>query len=163
MVASCSPPSLPPPSVPQVEHTFYAPGTATEVYAQVARGALRCWFGADGVLRETYIFHADAEPAAKGGGAEIVIHERQADRRDVRGPRAFRIAFVNVADGVRIGVTNLKMPPDVAGPMTAETELWARGGFECRLRPQPRREGAGAQARSDRQTGGRPREAGAPR
>src|SRR5262245_64230864 len=75
------------------ETTTVAPGTPTEVYALVAGGALRCWFGAGGPLKATHVFHAEAAPPAQGGAAEIVLHERDPAMRDQRGPRVFRVSF----------------------------------------------------------------------
>ncbi len=44
-----------------------------------------------GPLLQSHIFHADAEPAAKGGEVEIVLHERDVTLRDQRGVRAYRV------------------------------------------------------------------------
>ncbi len=117
-----------------LETTVIAQGTATEVYALVARGALRCWFGADGPLKATHIFNADAASPAQGGAAEIVVHERDAALRDPRGNRAFRVSFTGEVTGVRVGITPIKVPDALAQPMVRDVETWARGGEGCQAR-----------------------------
>ena len=71
------------------ETTTIAAGTPTEVYALVAGGALRCWLGADGPLKATHVFHAEAAPPAEGGAAEIVLHERDPCLPGPAGPSRF--------------------------------------------------------------------------
>jgi len=152
--ASSNPPALPSGSPPletgaaapsatalaQIETTIMAPGTATEVYAQVARGALRCWFGPDGPLKATHIFNAEAASPAQGAAAEIVLHERDASLRDPRGHRAFRVSFTGEVTGVRVGIMPIKVPDGLAQPMVRDVETWARGGAGCQAgalgRPQ---------------------------
>jgi hypothetical protein len=112
------------------------PGSPTDAYAQVARGVLRCWFGADGPLKATHVFHAEAEPPAQGGAAEIVVHERDEEQRDKRGPRAFRVHFSTEQAAVRVAVTAPKMEKQLAEVMTRDVEAWAKGGSDCGLRRQ---------------------------
>jgi hypothetical protein len=108
-------------------------GTPTQVYALVARGALACWFGPGGPLKASHVFRAAAEPPAKGGTAEIVIHERDRSFRDQRGVQAYRIAFASEIGGVRVGTTALKFEPARAQAMAKDVEIWAKGGSSCRL------------------------------
>ena len=117
-----------------VELTSIVPGTPTDIYAQVARGALRCWFGADGPLRPTHVFHAEAEPPAKGGSAEMVLHERDDAQRDKRGARALRVLFSSEAAGVRVTVAIPKMERQLADVMGRDVAGWAKGGEDCELR-----------------------------
>jgi hypothetical protein len=109
-------------------------GTPTGVYTVVARGVLGCWFGADGPLKATHVFHADAAPPATGGAAEIALHERDVTYRDQRGVRAYRIAFSTEATGVRVGSSALKMEAQLAQIMAKDVEVWAKGGAGCLLR-----------------------------
>jgi hypothetical protein len=106
----------------------------TEAYAMVARAMLTCWFGADGPLRASHVFHAEAASPAQGGSAEIVIHERDLAQGDYRGPRALRVAFVSMAGGANISVTVIKAPPGLASLMLRDVENWARGGSDCQMR-----------------------------
>ena len=149
---SASLPTLPPPQ-PQskadgsnmsqlpIETAVIAKGTPTEVYSLVARGALGCWFGADGPLKSSHVFQAEADPPAKGGAAEIVIHERDESLRDKRGPRAVRVAFTATSTGARVGITMIKMESHLADLMTKDIQSWAGGGRSCQARslapPQP--------------------------
>ena len=116
-------------------------GTPTEVYALVARGVLGCWFGAGGPLKASHVFQAEAEPPAKGGAAEIVIHERDTAFQDRRGPRAYRVSFAAEMTGVRVGMMALKFEAALAQAMARDVQNWARGGTGCQLRavlPPPR-------------------------
>jgi hypothetical protein len=116
------------------ETSAIVPGNPTQVYTQVARGALGCWFGAGGPLKASHVFRAEAEPPAKGGSAEIVIHERDTSFRDQRGVKAYRIAFATEVMGVRIGMTALKFEAKRAQAMAKDVEAWAKGGSSCQLR-----------------------------
>jgi hypothetical protein len=143
----------PPPSGTAIlEMATMAQGSPTEVYSLVARGALRCWFGADGPLKTTHIFHADAKPPAQGGAAEIVLHERDGDQR---GARAFRVAFSGEGS-VRVDTSSLKIPLPMAELMARDVEVWAKGGSGCLVRPEapaapsppaPKKRAAGAPQR----------------
>ena len=138
-------PTLPPPqpapqadnaehSQPPTERVSIVPGSPTDVYALVARGALRCWFGADGPLKPTHVFHAEAESPAKGGAAEMVLHERDETLRDKRGARAFRVSFAGEPAGVRVAVAIPKMDQQLALLMVKDVEAWTKGGTDCELR-----------------------------
>ena len=112
-----------------------AKSTPTEAYEVVARGALGCWFGADGPLKPTHVFHAEADPPASGGAAEIVLHERDPAFRDQRGPRAFRVTFANAPPGgAQVGIANIKMVTALGDAMTKDVETWAAGGKGCEVR-----------------------------
>ena len=117
-----------------LETAVIVSGTPTSVYAQVARGALQCWFGADGPLKPTHVFEAEAEPPAKGGAAEIVLYERDETLRDKRGARALRVVIASSSSSVRVGTTVIRMNPQMAQDVTKDVEAWARGGSSCQLR-----------------------------
>jgi len=134
------PPSQPAPqtgslSVPSgpYETAVMVSGTPTEVYSLVARGALGCWFGAHGPLKGSHVFQAEADPPAKGGAAEIMVHERDVSLRDQRGTRAYRISFASEATRVRVGMTALKFELARARLMAKDVEVWAKGGAGCNL------------------------------
>ena len=169
VAAACSNASLltlppPPPGQPKaevaansqapLETAVIVPGTPTGVYALVARGALGCWFGADGPLKPSHVFEAEAEPPAKGGAAEIVLYERDETLRDKRGARALRVAIASSSTSVRVGTTVIRMDPQTAQHMTKDVEVWARGGSGCQLRahmqppPAPVQEAAKAKSSS---------------
>jgi hypothetical protein len=124
------------------ETSTLADGTPTGIFAEVARGVLSCWFAADGPLKASHVYRAEAQPPAKGGDAEIVIHERDASVRDLRGPRAYRISFTAELSSVRVTMTALKFEPKLAQAMAKDVEGWSKGGESCQLRtlvppPQP--------------------------
>lgn len=111
-------------------------GAPTDVYALVARGALKCWFGADGPLRPTHVFHAEAESPTKGGAAEMVLHDRDESVRDKRGARAFRVSFSSAPAGARVAVSVPRMEEQLARLMARDVFAWARGGTDCEVRKQ---------------------------
>jgi len=133
--ASTANPSAPLGSGPEpVAKTVMAAGTPTEVYELVASGALGCWFGVGGPLKDTHVFRAEAKPPADGGAAEIVLYERDDTFSDRRGPRAFRVALTHAPGGAQVSIANIKMPAASAEAMFKDTETWATGGKGCDLR-----------------------------
>jgi hypothetical protein len=117
-----------------LEASALVSGTPTGVFAEVARGALGCWFAADGPLKATHVYRAEAQPPAKGGDAEILIYERDASTRDLRGSRAYRVAFTTEISSVRVTMTALKLNPKLAEAMAKDVESWAKGRESCQLR-----------------------------
>lgn len=115
---------LPDPALPVV-------GTPTEVYTRVARGALNCWFGVRGPLKGRYIYHADAESPARGGKAEIAVHELDRESKDPRGGRALKIFIVPEGDGTKVSYENQKLPPDLAEAMRKDVDRWAADRMGC--------------------------------
>jgi len=127
------------PQPPPSDHTAYersiiVPGTPTDIYALVARGALGCWFAASGPLKSTHVFRADAAPPSQGGQAEIVVHERDASMRDQRGARAFQVKLQSEAGRVRVDMIVLRLAPRLAEPMLLDVEAWSRGDASCQAR-----------------------------
>jgi hypothetical protein len=116
------------------ERAIIVPGTPTDVYALVARGALGCWFASNGPLKATHVFRADAAPPSQGGQAEIVLYERDVSMRDQRGARAFQVKFASDAARVRVDMIVMRIGPPLAEPMLQDVEVWARGGAGCQTR-----------------------------
>ncbi len=114
--------------------TFVVALNPTDAYAAVARGALNCWFGANGPMKRSHVFHGEAAPAAKGGAAEILLQERDPSLADQRGIRAFRATFMPAGAGTQVGIAHLKVDPAVATALTRDVETWARGEAGCQLR-----------------------------
>lgn len=106
-------------------------GTATEVYARVARGANQCWFGADGPLKKDYVYHADADAPSRGGKAEIVLHERDRSKPNPRGPKAYRIKIDPVGEQATLQTENLKMSESVAASLAGDVSRWSKGEHGC--------------------------------
>jgi hypothetical protein len=128
----------PPPS-PAAPHetSIIVSGTPTGVFAEVAQGALGCWLGPGGPLKASHVYRAEADPPAKGGDAEIVLHERDTSLRDQRGPRAYRVAFASEASGVRVTATALRFEAKLAEVMAQDVAGWAKESAKaggCRLR-----------------------------
>jgi hypothetical protein len=122
------------PSLPQLPGTVTeAPivGSSTEVYERIARGALSCWFGAAGPLKANYIYHADAEPAGKGGKAEIVVHERDRVSDNPKGLKAYRIAITPDGEATTLLFENLKLPEPLANSMETDARRWGAGAIGC--------------------------------
>jgi hypothetical protein len=112
-------------------------GSATEIYARVARGANTCWFvgpgpGQAGPLKKDYIYHAEADAASRGGKAEIVIHARDPAQPNPRGAKAYRINIDPDGEAsANLKTENLKMPDPIAAAMTADVNRWAKGDQGC--------------------------------
>ncbi len=131
---NASPPSLP--ALPDIAEALSlneseVVGSPTEVYARVARGAMSCWFGTGGQLKAGYIYHAEAEPASKGGKSEIVIHERDRQSENPKGLRAFRVSIVPQDETARVSIENLKLPEGLAKTMDQDVRRWAAGAIGC--------------------------------
>ena len=120
--------NVPFPKLPDDAPEF--PGSSTTVYTRVARGANTCWFGPRGTLDRTYIWHARAEPEAKGGMAEILIHERF--DLNQRGLKAFTVTIAPKGDGAAVSAQNLKMPSETGRQMITDAYRWAKGNVGCR-------------------------------
>ncbi len=110
-------------------------GRSADIYGLIASGALTCWFAANGQLKKSHIFHADADPQAKGGAVEIAILERDLVGPKPWGPKAFKVALSQSGDQTTIEVDNLKMPEATAARMRADVFHWAQGGKDCQLKP----------------------------
>lgn len=107
-------------------------GTPTEVYERVGRGAVSCWLGAGGPLKGTHIYDAEAEPAHKGGAAEIVIRERDENAPNPRSVRAYRISIQpGGSETATVEVENLKLPESLARQMKSNVEAWSAGEEGC--------------------------------
>lgn len=133
---------LPPPEEPAASGTTSAiaalltpedivVGTATEVYTRIARGALTCWFGADGPLKASYIYHADAEPAHKGGNSEIKIMTRDVDADDPRALRAYRVLISPSQDKAKVEIQNVRIAEPLATRLKQDVERWSRNEEGC--------------------------------
>lgn len=112
-------------------------GSATEIYARVARGANTCWFvgpgpGQAGPLKKDYIYHAEADAPSRGGKAEIVVHARDPSQPNPRGAKAFRINIDPDGEAAAtLKTENLKMPDPMAAAMIADVNRWAKGDQGC--------------------------------
>lgn len=106
-------------------------GTPTEVYTRVARGVLTCWFGAEGPLKSSYIYHAEAEPASKGGSSEIKIMTREAEANDPRALRAYRIVILPSDGKTKVEVENARLPEPLAASLKSDVERWSRDEPGC--------------------------------
>ncbi len=138
--ASGSGPSLSLPEIPKLESvaaitvTEEAPvGSATEIYTRVARGAMTCWFAANGPLKKDYIYHAAADAPSRGGKAEIVVHVRDTGAQNPRGAKAYRINIDPTGENAAaVKTENLKMSDAYAAAMAADVGRWSRGDQGCR-------------------------------
>ncbi|MEW5965097.1 MAG: hypothetical protein AB1749_16235 [Pseudomonadota bacterium] len=123
------------PELPKIELPEATPpvvGTPTEVYTRIARGALSCWFGANGPLKATHIFHAEAEPPHKGGRAQIVIHEKDLTAPSPRGLKAYRVQIAPDGERTTIAVENLKLAKPLGDAMEQDVRRWGVGEIGCR-------------------------------
>lgn len=129
-LAGCETTSLVPATLGAAPATVHSE-PPVEIYSRIARGALMCWFGSQGSLKKTHIFHADVAPEARGGGAEIVVHERDNAAENPRSFKAYTVVITPAAGGASLTAQSLRMPLDVAQEMHADVLRWAKGKSEC--------------------------------
>ncbi|KUO57005.1 MAG: hypothetical protein APF80_15475 [Alphaproteobacteria bacterium BRH_c36] len=110
-------------------------GSATEVYTRVARGALTCWMGGLGGMRDTHLFQADAKPRSEGGAAQIDIHERIADKPNIPGRRVFAVSITPLGEGASVASENLGLPAEKGDAMRADVDRWAAAEEGCLAEP----------------------------
>lgn len=110
-------------------------GTPTEVYTRLARGALTCWFGAGGPLKAAYIYHAEAEPASKGGNSEIKIMTRDAEADDPRALRAYRVGIIPSDGKTKVEIENVRIPEPLATRLKSDIQRWSRDEPGCGENP----------------------------
>lgn len=108
-----------------------ATGTPTEVYTRIARGVLTCWFGAKGPLKATHIYHAEAEPASKGGKSEIEIFQKDPAAQDPRSLRAYRITILPSGSAAKVETENIKVAEPLASRLNADVMRWSSAEGGC--------------------------------
>lgn len=130
------------PSVPELPKLPPSPppviGSPTDVYTNVARGALTCWFGAKGPLKGQYIYHGEADPPSKGGRAIIVIHVLDREAPSPRGLRAYHIVIAQESPEIErtvVTAENLKIPEPLGSRMAEDVRRWAAAETGCGEQP----------------------------
>ena len=129
--AGCSSTALETASLTLVSDSSVHSDKPVELYSKIARGALGCWFGSQGSLKKTHVFHADVAPETSGGNVEIVLHERDDAAASPRSLRTYRVTVTHSGEGSRMLVENLKMPEPVAKDMRTDLARWATGNYAC--------------------------------
>ncbi|MGQ0456900.1 MAG: hypothetical protein ACT4OU_07550 [Hyphomicrobium sp.] len=124
------------PKMPTMSELTPAPaeppvGSATELYARVARGANSCWFAANGPLKRGYIYNAEADAPSRGGKAEVTIHSRVAGQPNPRGPKAYFIRITPDGESAKVETENVSMTEQAATEMTSDVNRWANGEQGC--------------------------------
>jgi hypothetical protein len=115
---------------PGVSPTVTSADPPIEVYARVARGALKCWFGPEGSLKKTHVFHAKADSPTDGTPIEIAVHTR--DEETSRGVlRAFAISITPSGSGSLVESKNIRFPTAQADLMVADVGRWTSGKDDC--------------------------------
>jgi hypothetical protein len=101
-----------------------------DVYARIARGALKCWFGPEGSLKKTHVFHAKVDPPSMGHAAEIAVHTRtEGSSHGVL--RAFGISITPSGTGSVVEAKNYRFSEAEANLMTADVGRWTAGKDDC--------------------------------
>jgi hypothetical protein len=106
-------------------------GNPTEVYTRLARGALTCWFGAAGPLKDAYVYHAEAHPPSRGGGSEIIIFAKDIGAQDPRALRAYRVVISFVEGATKLEIENIKIPEPLVSRLNGDVARWARDETGC--------------------------------
>jgi hypothetical protein len=101
-----------------------------DVYARLARGALKCWFGPEGSLKKTHVFHAKVDPPSMGHAAEIAVHTRtEGSTHGVL--RAFGISITPSGTGSVVEAKNYRFSEAEANLMIADVGRWTAGNDDC--------------------------------
>jgi hypothetical protein len=111
-----------------------AVGSTTDIYSNIARGAMACWFAVSGPLKKNYIFHAAADAPSRGGGgkAVVTIHERDTTQPNPRGPKAYVVEILPTGESTaHVTVENRKMPDAYAAAMRDDISRWSKGEEGC--------------------------------
>jgi hypothetical protein len=116
---------------PSANDVVRSPVSVAETYIRVARGANKCWFGPKGAYRDAYVFYADAETAAKGNVAEIVIHERNRDSERPWGLKTLKLNITPLEQQADVAIVNLKMKDADANRMAGDVQRWIKGDEGC--------------------------------
>lgn len=108
-----------------------------ELYVRIARGANSCWFGRDGLLKATHIFHADVEPPHKGAGAEIIVFERDQNVQtgNPRWLRALRIVISRSGGRTEVDAQPHKIAAEIGTRLVDDVYRWAAGNISCFSNP----------------------------
>lgn len=101
-----------------------------EVYALIARGALKCWFGPEGSLKKTHVFHAKVDSPTEGKAAEIAVHTR-AEGSSHGVLKAFAVTVTPSGSGSVIETQNYRFPPTEGELMTRDVSRWVTGKDDC--------------------------------
>ncbi len=121
--------------LPKLDPSPVIDSPPTEVYARIAGGALGCWFGANGALKPSHIFHAEAASPASGGAAEIIIHERDPSQPNPRGARALIVSVAGQTGSASVVALNsTRFADDRAAAMRTDVLAWANGASSCEMR-----------------------------
>jgi hypothetical protein len=139
-VGAISQPTAQPPASPGtqqpaaivIDQTGRAGGSATDLYSRIASGAMKCWFTVGGPLKKDYVYHATADPASRGGKAQIVIHQRDTAHSNPRGLKSYLVDIEPTGElSATVKTENLKMPDNFAAAMTNDVARWTRGEDGC--------------------------------
>lgn len=122
------------PAAPSLKGATLYDEPPTEMYVRIARGANTCWFGRDGTLKATHILHADLDPPHKGGGAEIIIFERDPNAETGSNPRALRslrILISRTDARTQVDAQPLRVTLELGIKLVDDVHRWAGGNMSC--------------------------------
>ncbi len=117
---------------PGAQPVTMSPDAPVEVYSRVARGALKCWFGPEGSLKKTHVFHAKVDSPTSGTPAEIAVHTRE-DGSSHGVLRAFVISIGPAEGGSRVEAQNIRFAGPEADLMVADVGRWVTGKDDCSI------------------------------
>jgi hypothetical protein len=144
LFAGCSAPALPSLKTSALStlvtssHSSTVPLEPIEVYQRIAGRAAKCWFGPDGPLRHSHIFHAIVQSPADGGVVEIGIHKRTSKPKSPWGAKVYAIVLKGTTS-TDISFQNFGMDLKTRTGMKNDALAWANGKPACtqNVAPQP--------------------------
>lgn len=109
------------------------PEPPAEIYSRIARGALKCWFGPEGSLKQSHVFHAKVDPPSAGGMAEIAVHTRDPSGSSHGVLRAFAVTITRTDAGSLVEQQNVRFPEAQGIAMREDVSRWAAGKEGCSI------------------------------
>lgn len=106
------------------------PVAPIEVYQRIATSASRCWFGPDGPLRYSHIFHAIVQAPADGGLVEIGIHKRTTNQKSPWGAKIYAIVLKGTTS-TDLVFQNFGLDLKTRNAIKTDALAWANGKPAC--------------------------------
>lgn len=101
-----------------------------EVYQRIASRAAKCWFGPDGPLRQTHIFHAVVQSPVDGQTVEIGILKRTDKPKSPWGPKVYQIVLAG-STSTDVTFQNFGLDLKTRAGINKDALAWANGHPAC--------------------------------
>jgi len=136
MLAACAASSLPElktsalSTLVTANHPSTVNADPIEVYQRIASRAAKCWFGPDGPLRQSHIFHAVVQAPADGRTVEIAILKRTDKPKSPWGPKVYQIDLTGTTS-TDVSFQNFGLDLKTRAGIQKDALAWANGHPAC--------------------------------